>query len=241
MLRLGAVVTFHLDDGGHADGVDLVLLRLLGDVSPSPSIAELSIRAADLHQIRALLLQNISVRTPTVIQFTHRGASGQAHINCSTEQHERALWELESSELGSEIVSITRGEIFEKIRIHRASDERINKNLTNISHVSPVDEDGLDLVAGVGDVHPSDREPVHVGADAVEVDLHVERGPGLHPELVIYQSPRLPHAHAEDGGGAIALDLLNLLDVVDNAVGRLSYFLLLLCCCADNSNVCNGP
>ena len=81
---------------------------------------------------------------------------------------------------------------------------------------SPVDEDGLDLVTSVSDVHPSDHEPIHVGTDAVQVDLHVERGPGLPPQLVINQGPRLPHADTEDGGGPVTFYLLYVPDVVNN-------------------------
>ena len=44
VLRLGAVVALHLDDGGHADGVDLVgLLPRLGHISPPPPVAALSV------------------------------------------------------------------------------------------------------------------------------------------------------------------------------------------------------
>ena len=44
VLRLGAVVALHLDDGGHADGVDLVgLLPSLGHISSPPPVAALSV------------------------------------------------------------------------------------------------------------------------------------------------------------------------------------------------------
>ena len=95
---------------------------------------------------------------------------------------------------------------------------------------SPVDEDGLDLVTSVSDVHPGDHEPVHVSTDAVQVDLHVERGPRLHLQLVINQGARLSHADTEDGGGSVALHLLNISKVVDNPEEMIELFAICDCC-----------
>ena len=95
---------------------------------------------------------------------------------------------------------------------------------------SPVDEDGLDLVTSVSDVHPSDHEPIHVGTDAVQVDLHVERGPGLHPQLVINQGPRLSHANTKDRSGSVSLHLLNIPNVVDNPEEMIKLFAISDCC-----------
>ena len=121
----------------------------------------------------------------------YRLAGVEAHVDSSSEQHKAALRELESSELGAKIVAVTRAEVLEEVRVHGAA----------------VDEDGLDLVAGVGDLHPRDHEAVHLGAHAVQVDLHVEGRARLHVEFVINQSSVLSDSNIENRDGSLARHL----------------------------------
>ena len=116
------------------------------------------------------------------------------------EKYKRRLRELESSELGAKVVAVTRAEVLEEVWVHGAA----------------VDEDGLDLVAGVGDLHPRDHEAVHLGAHAVQVDLHVEGGAGLHTQLVVNEGSVLANTHAQDGDGAVTGHLLDALDIVNS-------------------------
>ena len=67
----------------------------------------------------------------------------------------------------------------------------------------PVDEDGLPLVPGIRHLHPSHHQAVHVGTDAVQVDLHVERSAGLHVEFVIHQSSVLSDSDIENWDGSL--------------------------------------
>ena len=77
----------------------------------------------------------------------------------------------------------------------------------------PVDEDGLPLVASISHLHPSHHQAVHVGTDAVQVDLHVERGAGLHIEFVINQSSVLSDSNIENRDGSLARHLASDLQV----------------------------
>ena len=142
----------------------------------------------------------------------YRLAGVEAHVDSSSEQHKAALRELESSELGAKVVAVTRAEVLEEVRVHGAA----------------VDEDGLDLVAGVGDLHPRDHEAVHLGAHAVQVDLHVEGGAGLHTQLVVNEGSVLANTHAQDGDGAVTGHLLDALDIVNSPVNIIVNILTMI-------------
>ena len=85
--------------------------------------------------------------------------------------------------------------------------------MLNIASYLPVDEDGLSLVASISHLHPSHHQAVHVGTDAVQVDLHVERSAGLHVEFVINQSPVLSDPDIENRDGSLACHLASDLQV----------------------------
>ncbi len=52
---------------------------------------------------------------------------------------------------------------------------------------SPVEYEYLLLLPGVGDPHVGDHDPVDVGGGAVQLDAHLQRGAGLHGQLVVDQ------------------------------------------------------
>ena len=103
----------------------------------------------------------------------------------------------------------------------------------------PINQDGLPLVASVSHLHPGHHQPVHLGTDAVQVDLHVEGSARLDIELVIHESAVLSDSDIENRDRSHASDLTGDLQVrprevrvsrllIDRMVSVATQYLLLL-------------
>ena len=146
----------------------------------------------------------------------YRTTGGDTDVHCSFEQDKAALGKLESSEFCSEVIAVTGDEVLKQVRVNGTPGGQSwsSKSVRlNIASYLPVDEDGLPLVASVSHLHPSHHQAVHVGTDAVQVDLHVERSAGLHIEFVINQSAVLSDSNIENRNGSLPCHLSSDLQV----------------------------